>query len=952
MNENSEIFENIDGLLREPLLNAIQKTLYELYGVQWEEQLVEVLQTDRPEMFENINAASFEPDCLDIHSLLRVLLYLASDWAELYSIDKYELNYLEIFSDCREKIIGRGHIAGRILDSYRSSLTTLLPRLVSSDDTQRSINILIDRISLDSFQSTDLKPEKKSLKFVPTPGGFVLDPTLFNDIHDGAQFLGLDFGTCTSVVSTATFDDGQINVFVTPVAQPNDDGIEQITSTVNSCVALSKDRVLFGNPAYEIRRELIEGETVFTSFKMRLGVDLGPIYNRSRLTKSVTGTIAVNSAQSATTLFLAKLFDGVSQAIDNGSPNRPLYLTVTVPASFESNQRRDLLASLIDAGIDASRVSLIDEPNAAFLATIFDYIKHGSHVIKGLVNQSKRILVYDFGAGTCDVSLLRTRFDQVEDSGVAHLSVVNEALSRFMALGGDDIDRWIANNVLVPQLVERCGDDFTPTERADLIVPWLLSTAEQLKVSLSKYAGFLLDEGLPIDADSHSVSTHETSKITIRGKQYELGEPRATIQDFVAAMQAFNHRPNSNNADKPCLTAPIHDVLAKTILKKSDIDFVLFIGGSSKNAYARKIVSTYLDLRDEQILLPGDTQSQVSRGAALHALVKFNAKQEIIQPIVSEDVFLVTAGGGTKLLLSNGAPVPSKANEHVVRAPRGGSQDVHLPICVGNANRLIHVLTLRSPDSIGFKNGEHIRIAVSMTIDKAIQVIATIGEFTLGSDLVNPYSNSQVTRASLEYLKARRAFNHKSASGESDHSDIAHLANMAQRAERYEDAVDLFIQAQTIAEGTVDYSGQICFCYSKLGDSNKCTLWAERAYSNKRTAVNAYNLAVRFPYGNGNRRPLLMEALELNSNLECALVVLGSDLKRDADDSWYQLASKARSYLLPKVKDFDATPNDLIFARQLSQLLNDEALDKCIELCSEHHVRMKVPFSADKLVEV
>jgi hypothetical protein len=95
-----------------------------------------------------------------------------------------------------------------------------------------------------------------------------------------------------------------------------------------------------------------------------------------------------------------------------------------------------------------------------------------------------------------------------------------------------------------------------------------------------------------------------------------------------------------------------------------------------------------------------------------------------------------------------------------------------------------------------------------------------------------------------------------------------------------------------------------------------------------------------------------LEALELNSSLECALVVLGSDLKRDADDSWYRLATKARSCILPKVKDFDATPNDLIFARQLSLLLNDAALDKCIELCSEHHVRMKIPFSADKLVEV
>lgn len=96
--------------------------------------------------------------------------------------------------------------------------------------------------------------------------------------------------------------------------------------------------------------------------------------------------------------------------------------------------------------MDVSKQSLIDEPNAAFLNYIHESeMNNEAVVIPKDINP--KMLVFDFGAGTCDISIL--------EIGVDYKGVYskNLSISKFEKLGGNDIDRYIAYEILYPELL-------------------------------------------------------------------------------------------------------------------------------------------------------------------------------------------------------------------------------------------------------------------------------------------------------------------------------------------------------------------------------------------------------------------------------------------------------------------------------------------------------------------
>ncbi len=87
-----------------------------------------------------------------------------------------------------------------------------------------------------------------------------------------------------------------------------------------------------------------------------------------------------------------------------GEDPRKSKVVITVPASFEMGQRKDTLAAAKLAGLNLGDGDLLDEPNAAFLDLV------NSQAIDRLeLSSPKNILVFDFGGGTCDISILRVQ---------------------------------------------------------------------------------------------------------------------------------------------------------------------------------------------------------------------------------------------------------------------------------------------------------------------------------------------------------------------------------------------------------------------------------------------------------------------------------------------------------------------------------------------------------------
>ena len=89
-----------------------------------------------------------------------------------------------------------------------------------------------------------------------------------------------------------------------------------------------------------------------------------------------------------------------------GEDPRKSKVVITVPASFEMGQRRDTLLAAELAGLTVGDGDLMDEPNAAFLDLV------NSQAIDRLnLSEPKNVLVFDFGGGTCDISVLRVQRD-------------------------------------------------------------------------------------------------------------------------------------------------------------------------------------------------------------------------------------------------------------------------------------------------------------------------------------------------------------------------------------------------------------------------------------------------------------------------------------------------------------------------------------------------------------
>lgn len=83
---------------------------------------------------------------------------------------------------------------------------------------------------------------------------------------------------------------------------------------------------------------------------MGLGVDLGPEYNRTALPAG-RFEYSIEKPQQAAAVFLKLLYDGIKEYVSKHNLPEQIYYTVTVPASFEANQRQDLFAALKFAGI-------------------------------------------------------------------------------------------------------------------------------------------------------------------------------------------------------------------------------------------------------------------------------------------------------------------------------------------------------------------------------------------------------------------------------------------------------------------------------------------------------------------------------------------------------------------------------------------------------------------------
>lgn len=350
----------------------------------------------------------------------------------------------------------------------------------------------------------------------------------------------------------------------------------------------------------------------------------------------------------------------LNKSSERATKEKADHIVVTVPASFQINQRRDTLRATDLAGLGIRDYDLLDEPTAALL----DYLMNRTPEQVFKAGTVSNVLVFDFGGGTCDVSIVRIEVDTTEEQLKASMLSV----SRYHRLGGSDIDTAIVHEHLIPVIIEenklRKGE-LSWSQKKRALEPQLLSVAESLKIAVCKEIERLKKFGKYDSIDKAEVISKQP------GIECQLGKQRLTISrpqlsaltletilepfldsDFLFARETEYRLTQS-------IFAPIQDAIERAKLSSEEIDFVLLVGGSTLIPQVKEAVTEYFSESQigsfEDYL---DVQLSVSRGAAWHAFLKEVTGRPFIQPVTGDTIAILTGKDAPYTLIQAGTPVP------------------------------------------------------------------------------------------------------------------------------------------------------------------------------------------------------------------------------------------------------------------------------------------------------
>lgn len=255
---------------------------------------------------------------------------------------------------------------------------------------------------------------------------------------------------------------------------------------------------------------------------------------------------------------------------------------VTVPAYFNDAQRAATKDAGTIAGLNVLRV--VNEPTAAALAYGLDK-----------TDQEKQIIVYDLGGGTFDVSILTV------DNGVFEV----QSTAGDTHLGGEDFDQRVVD-FLVKSYNKKAGTDITKNPK----------TMGKLKREVEKA--------------KRTLSSQMSTKIEIEA--FHEG------QDFSETLTRAKFEELNNDLFKKTLK-PVEQVLKDAKMKKSDIDDIVLVGGSTRIPKVQAMLEEYFGKKASKGINPDEA---VAYGAAVQGGV-LSGEEEVSVPFYSR--LLIAADG-------------------------------------------------------------------------------------------------------------------------------------------------------------------------------------------------------------------------------------------------------------------------------------------------------------------